>query len=91
MLSSLAELIAQPSAQVVAELPVAEEIEVALSTGGGALGGLLAAVLAYERGDVAEAAEQLGLDSSNADSLVNTYLAAVGWSNRLVDDVLPIT
>jgi EAL and modified HD-GYP domain-containing signal transduction protein len=91
MLSSLAELIAQPTAQVVAELPVAEEIEIALSTGGGALGGLLKAVLAYERGEVAGAAERLGLDSTNVDSLVTTYLAAVGWSNRLVDDVMPIT
>jgi EAL and modified HD-GYP domain-containing signal transduction protein len=91
MLSSLAELIAQPTAQVVAELPLAEEIEVALSTGGGALGGLLAAVLAYERGEVADAAERLGLESANVDSLVTTYLAAVGWSNRLVDDVMPIT
>jgi EAL and modified HD-GYP domain-containing signal transduction protein len=91
LLSGLAELIAQPAGTVVAGLPLEETIVDALSTGDGTLGALLSAVLCYERGHVAEAARLVGLPPDDAEPLVAAYLAAVGWANRLVDEILPVS
>jgi EAL and modified HD-GYP domain-containing signal transduction protein len=89
LLSGLADLIAQPTAEMVADLPVAEEIQTALTTGSGSLGVLLSAVLCYERGEISAATELLGLEPESSERLVSAYLAAVGWSNRLVDTIMP--
>jgi EAL and modified HD-GYP domain-containing signal transduction protein len=90
LLSSLAEMIAQPSADVVGTLPLDDDIMAALTTGDGRLGRLLGAVHNYERGHVAEAARLLGLPDGGAEPLVAAYLAAVGWSNQLVEEILPV-
>jgi EAL and modified HD-GYP domain-containing signal transduction protein len=89
LLSGIGELLAQPSAALVADLPLAAEVEAALTSGEGDLGRLLAAALAYERGEVAGAAELLGLNPGESEPLVTAYLAALGWSTRLVVGVLP--
>lgn len=87
LLSSVADLLAQPSAELAAGLPVAEEVEAALTTGAGAYGRVLAAVLAYERQRLLEAADLVGL--SEPETLTRTYLSAVGWTTGMVDGLLP--
>ena len=86
LLASIADLIAQPTSAVVAQLPLAAEVEAALTTGSGELGRVLAAVRSYERGQVVEAAEFISLHPvRDADLLMKAYLSAMGWSTRLVD------
>jgi EAL and modified HD-GYP domain-containing signal transduction protein len=86
LLSCISELIAQPSTALVAELPLAPEVESALTNGTGQLGLVLNAVQCYERGQVAEAAQALDLEpAAGSTPLVTAYLSAVGWSTRIVD------
>jgi c-di-GMP-related signal transduction protein len=90
LLSSIAELLSEPSSTLAAELPLASDVEEALASGRGRLGEVLGAVRAYEEGGVEEAALMLDTHpSALAESLVRAYLAAVGWSTRLVD-ALPV-
>jgi len=62
--------------EVLRALPLAEESQRALLDHAGSIGAILHSVLAYERGNWAEATH-LGLDQN---SLVDAYLHALTWS-----------
>jgi len=62
--------------EVLHALPLVEEVQSALLDHAGSLGVILHSVLAYERGNWAEAMH-LGLDQN---SLVDAYLHALTWS-----------
>jgi c-di-GMP-related signal transduction protein len=62
--------------EVLRALPLAEEIQSALLDQDGSLGAILHSVLAYERGNWAEATF-LGLDQN---SLMDAYLHAIAWA-----------
>lgn len=84
MLSSLDFLLDVPLADVVAQLPLEQELEDALLRHTGPLGQLLAAVGAYER-DEPQPRVAPGVDLSD---LGNAYLSAVGWSLQTYESVL---
>jgi EAL and modified HD-GYP domain-containing signal transduction protein len=79
LLSGVAELIGQSGAELASHLPLASEIDRALTDGSGELGGLLSAVRDYEHGDATGLAGMI-----SADAAVKAYLKAVGWSTHLV-------
>ena len=64
-----------PMEKVVVELPLADDIGLALSEFEGALGGALKAVIAYERGDWRNA-HWMGIAREN---LSECYYSAVAW------------
>lgn len=77
-----------PLEQVLDALPLTEEARAALLRHEGPMGDALAAVVAYERGDLAEVERRLpGL------AVAELYLAAVGWADAacgaLVEDGAP--
>src|SRR5438067_11347231 len=76
LFSVLDALMDRPLPEVLDMLPLAEEIQSALLEHAGSLGAILHSVLAYERGNWAEAMH-LGLDQN---SLVDAYLHALTWS-----------
>jgi c-di-GMP phosphodiesterase len=77
-LFSIAEAVANsPIEVVVGELPLREDIASAVIRGEGELGRLLAAVIAYERGDFASAATLTGA----SDLIAETYLESIRWAD----------
>lgn len=86
LLSSVAELIAQPSAEIVSDLSLSEDVQAALATGDGQLGRLLDAVVGYEHGKVAAAAGLLGVDPAEPEPLLAAYRSAMGWSAELAEE-----
>jgi EAL and modified HD-GYP domain-containing signal transduction protein len=83
-LFSVAEAVANsPIAVVVGELPLREDIALALIHGLGDLGQLLTAVIAYERGDFASAATLTG----GSGLIAQTYLESVRWADSAVQAV----
>lgn len=79
LLSVLDALLDQPMEEILAALPLAEELEHALASREGELGAILEAVLAYERGDWARAAS-LGLRPS---LLTSSYLDALALAREI--------
>jgi c-di-GMP phosphodiesterase len=65
-----------PLAQVLASLPLTEDVRRALVEHAGPMGDALAAVLAYERGDLATAARH-----APGAPLGDLYLDALGWAD----------
>jgi c-di-GMP-related signal transduction protein len=84
VLSGLELVLGVPMAQVVENLPLADDVRDALLDGGGALGELLDAVLAYEESN------DFGVLSTRFDvfDLSRAYLDAVGWSLQLCESAL---
>jgi len=76
LFSVLDALMDRPMPEVLRALPLAEESQRALLDHAGSIGAILHSVLAYERGNWAEATH-LGLDQN---SLVDAYLHALTWS-----------
>jgi c-di-GMP phosphodiesterase len=83
-LFSVAETVANAPIEVlVGELPLREDVASALVDGGGELGRLLTAVIAYERGDFAQAATLAGA----SHLLAETYLESIRWADSAVKAV----
>jgi c-di-GMP-related signal transduction protein len=82
LLSSVADLIAEPSATLATQLPLAENIHSALTSGGGALGRVLTTVRRYELGEADD-----GPSMIDPDKLISAYLSAMAWSQSLFSDV----
>lgn len=83
-LFSVAEAVANaPIEAVLADLPLREDIASALVGGAGELGRLLAAVIAYERGDFAPATTLTG----TSDVTAATYLESIRWADSAVTAV----
>jgi EAL and modified HD-GYP domain-containing signal transduction protein len=83
-LFSVAEAVTNaPLETVLGELPVREDIALALGHGAGDVGRLLAAVLAYERGDFAPATTLGG----TAELTGRTYLESIRWADSAVKSV----
>jgi c-di-GMP phosphodiesterase len=83
-LFSVAEAVTNaPIETVLAELPVREDIALALGHGAGELGRLLAAVIAYERGDFGPATTLGG----SAELTGKTYLESIRWADSAVNAV----
>jgi c-di-GMP phosphodiesterase len=82
-LFSVAEAVANsPIDVVVGELPLREDIASALIRGGGELGRLLTAVVAYERGDFGAAATL-----ADAGRIAEIYLESIRWADSAVEAV----
>jgi EAL and modified HD-GYP domain-containing signal transduction protein len=84
LLAGVAELIAEPVAELVNRLPLTVEVADALVDGHGRLGQVLSIVRAYE---VADEHALAGAPVSSAD-LAKAYLSAVGWSMRTIEGAL---
>ncbi len=84
LLLGVADLLDTPVAEVVAGLPITDELAAALLRDEGRLAELIRAVLAYERADL-EAAQRARLAPGE---LVQAYLSAAVWSSKIVDTVL---
>jgi len=83
-LFSVAEAVTNaPIEGVLGELPLREDIASALVGGVGELGRLLAAVIAYERGDFAPATTLTGA----SDLIAETYLESIRWADSAVNAV----
>lgn len=83
-LFSVAEAVTNaPIEQVLGELPLREDIASALAGGAGELGRLLAAVIAYERGDFTPATTLAG----SSDLVADSYLESIRWADSAVDAV----
>jgi c-di-GMP-related signal transduction protein len=85
LLSGVADLLGEPSAQLATQLPLAEDVAGALAGGAGRLGGVLAAVRDYERENPADLADLIGPDAA-----VHVHLAAVAWCNDLMRLAEPV-
>jgi EAL and modified HD-GYP domain-containing signal transduction protein len=72
-----------PIEGVLGELPLREDIASAIVGGAGELGRLLAAVVAYERGDFTPATTLTGA----RDLLAETYLESIRWADSAVNAV----
>lgn len=84
LLAGIAELIGEPIANMVKQLPLTTEVTDALVRRTGRLGQVLSMVQAYEKSD---SGALQGAPVSSAD-LAKAYLAAVGWSVRTVNGVM---
>ncbi len=83
MLSLLGAILQRPMDEVLGELAVSDEVRKGILEDGSALGRVRQLVIAHERGrwdDVAERADQLGLDLGVLNDL---YLDAIGWSTQI--------
>ena len=83
-LFSVAEAVANAPIEVlIRELPLRDDIAAALISGEGALGRLLGAVIAYEKGDFASAATLSGAPGLIGES----YLESIRWADSAVKAV----
>jgi c-di-GMP phosphodiesterase len=79
LLSVLDAILDRPMPDILAELPLADDLDQALRTQIGVLGTTLRSVLAYERGDW-EVLPELGY---SRDMLVDAYLEAIAWADEV--------
>jgi EAL and modified HD-GYP domain-containing signal transduction protein len=79
LLSVLDVLTDTPMAELMEGMPLADDIRDALLTGAGAIGDVLAAVVAYEHGDWPKVAD-LGLPT---EAVRTAYLDAVSWADEI--------
>jgi len=83
LLSTLDALMNAPMAELLADLPLADELRSALLDLEGDLGAVLAATLAYERGEW-DGVGQAGL---GADKVREAFLEAVSWARDMEKDL----
>ncbi|MEV4641975.1 HDOD domain-containing protein [Actinoplanes sp. NPDC049548] len=86
LLSGIADLLAEPTNDLIAQLPLSGAVAEALTDGIGDLGQVLSVVRAYEQGEPAAALKMVGIEN-----MVTTYLSAVGWSRHTLDGALGTT
>jgi c-di-GMP-related signal transduction protein len=79
MLSLIDAIMDQTLSSILTELPISEEVKVALLDGGNRLGDVHQFVLAYERGDWGKLAEQSARLEFDESLLPHAYLEAVEW------------
>jgi EAL and modified HD-GYP domain-containing signal transduction protein len=84
LLWGVADVLGVPVADLVASLPLAENVTAALLEGTGPLGEVLSTVRGYEGAD----ASILTHSKVSPADLAKAYLSAVGWSVRTVQGVL---
>jgi EAL and modified HD-GYP domain-containing signal transduction protein len=85
LFSLLEPLVGRPLAEVMDDIPIAQEIKAALHGQPGRMHSLLALALAYERGDwdsSARLSEALGLEEG---TVPGQYLSALRWSQLLME------
>ena len=83
LLSGVADLIGEPVAEIADRMPLTPEVQAALTHGAGRLGEVLATVRAYESVDLGA----LGRAPIDSGELAQAYLAALGWSTRMLSTV----
>lgn len=83
LFSGLDALMDRPLAQLLDELPLTDEIRLAVLEHAGPLGGILAAALALEHGEF----ESDALASLDAKPAPDVYLEAVNWANEAVSEL----
>jgi c-di-GMP-related signal transduction protein len=84
LLAGISDLIGEPIADMVSQLPLTAEVTAALVHRSGRLGQVLSMVRAYEQSD----ANALAGAPVNSADLAKAYLSAVGWSVKTVDGVM---
>nr|WP_240942689.1 HDOD domain-containing protein [Planosporangium thailandense] len=84
LLWGVADVLGVPVADLVASLPLADDVVDALVNGAGSLGEVLSMVRGYEEAD----ASVLTHPKVSPADLAKAYLSAVGWSVRTVHGVL---
>jgi c-di-GMP-related signal transduction protein len=84
LLAGVAELIAEPIAEIASRLPLTVEIVEALVDGHGRLGQVLNTVRAYEMADE----QALAASPVSSSELAKAYLSAVGWSMKTIEGAL---
>jgi EAL and modified HD-GYP domain-containing signal transduction protein len=72
----------KPIEEILAQLPLAEEIIECLIHGKGKLANILKTVIAYERNDF----ETLNQSAITSDDLRKAYLSAVSWTDEIIED-----
>lgn len=77
LFSLLDALLDRPLEQIVQQMPLSAELELALATGGGDIGQVLRAVSAYEQGCF----DDVALDSLTADVMWDIYLETLAWAD----------
>jgi c-di-GMP-related signal transduction protein len=82
LLSGVADLLAERPADLITELPLADDVVEALTAESGDLGRVLHAVRAYEQGQPAAIAV------IDAQEMIDIYLSAVSWSTHTVSGAL---
>lgn len=83
LFSGLDALMDRPLVQLLDDLPLADEIRLAVLEHAGPLGRILAAVLALEHGEF----ESDALESLDAKPAPGAYLEAVDWANEAVSEM----
>ena len=84
LLAGVAELIAEPIAELALHLPLTVEVTEALVDGHGRLGQVLAVVRAYELADE----QALAVSPVSSSELAKAYLSAVGWSMKTIEGAM---
>ena len=78
LFSALDVLLGMPMNKIVSELPLGEELGMALLNQGGELGAALGCTLAYER----QQWHAVSYENLSREDIVDAYLRAVSWSNE---------
>lgn len=86
MLSSLGDLLGRPLEELTQQLPLDPELRAAVVDHTGPLGELLAAVIAYDTGDLLQL--DTGVLDLDSFEMSRAYLSAVGWSLQTCESVL---
>jgi c-di-GMP-related signal transduction protein len=84
LLAGVADLLGAPVTELVAGLPLTDEVTGALVDGAGPLGEVLALVRAYQADEVTELLAELPGVPVDPAELAHAYLDALGWSTRTV-------
>ena len=77
LLSMLDALLDRPLEQIVEQMPLSAELELALVTGGGDIGQILNAVASYESGRFDEVTQQ----AVDAETMWDVYLETLAWAD----------
>jgi len=85
MFSMLEAILQQPMEQIVATLPLADDVRHALSGGSNTLRMVLDAVIAYERGQWDEASEFAGQAGLTERDLSTYYPKAIAWTRGIFE------
>jgi c-di-GMP-related signal transduction protein len=83
LLSGVADLIGQSTAEVAHHLPLTADVAAALIRGEGRLGEVLTTVHSYEKVDLGA----LGQAPMDSGELAQAYLSALGWSTRTLESL----
>ncbi len=79
LFSVLDAIMDMPLQEILSQVPLSKEVQLALLSHEGELGDLLKCVLAYEKGEWAD----VGYKNLSADTISDAYLEAVDWSTEV--------